>query len=137
MTPLVYLCSFRSPVHFNTQVISVSLPVQFAVDNVEEVADTDLLAGRHLHQSHSGRDVFVLGYPECYDVVTRRPREVPVDRDVCQHLDAEIFLSFNFQCFSNIKTPSNPYRGDLLDPADLETLLVKQAHRLKEEEAQL
>lgn len=72
-TPFVYLCSFRSPVHFHTQVISISLPVQFAVDNIEEVADADLLTRRQLHQSHSGWDVFVLRYPECYDVVTRRP----------------------------------------------------------------
>lgn len=79
LSPLVYLCSFRSPVHLHTQVISIPLPVQFAVDNVEEVADTDLLTGRHLHQSHSGWDVFVLRYPECYDVVTGRPWEVPVD----------------------------------------------------------
>lgn len=75
----MYLRSLRSPIHFHTQVISISLPVQFAVDNVEEVADTDLLTGRHLHQSHSGWDVFVLRNPECYDVVTRRPWEVPVD----------------------------------------------------------
>lgn len=56
--------------------------MQFAVDNIEEVADTDLLPGGHLHQSHSGWDVFILGYPECYDVVTRRPREVPVETDL-------------------------------------------------------
>ena len=78
----MYLCSFGSPVHLHTQVVSVPLPVQFAVDHVEEVADTDLLTGRHLHQSHSGWDVFVLGYPEGYDVVTRRPREVPADTQI-------------------------------------------------------
>lgn len=69
----LYLCSFGSPVHFYTQVVSISLPVQFAVDHIEEVSDADLLSGRHLHQSHSGGDVFVLGYPECYDVVTGGP----------------------------------------------------------------
>lgn len=72
-TRLPYLRSFRSPVHFHAQIISVSLPVQFAVDHVEQVADTDLLAGRQLHQSHSGWDVLVLRDPERYDVVTRRP----------------------------------------------------------------
>lgn len=76
-TPLAYLCSLWSPVHFDAQVVSVPLPVQFAVDDVEEVPDADLLTGGHLHQSHSGRDVFVLWYPERYDVVTRRPGEVP------------------------------------------------------------
>lgn len=76
-TPLVYLCSLWSPVHFDAQVVSVPLPVQFAVNYVEEVPDADLLTGGHLHQSHSGWDVFVLWYPERYDVVTRRPGEVP------------------------------------------------------------
>jgi len=81
VSPLsLYRGSFRSPVHFHTQVVSVSLPVQFAVDNIEEVADADLLAGGNLHQSHSRWDIFVLGYPERYDVVTRRPWEVPVGK---------------------------------------------------------
>lgn len=78
LTPHVYLCSLWSPVHFDTQVVSVPLPVQFAIDDVEEVPHADLLTGGHLHQSHSGWDVFVLWHPECYDVVTRRPGEVPV-----------------------------------------------------------
>lgn len=47
--------------------------MQFAVDNVEEIPNTDLLTGRHLHQRDSCWDVLVLWYPECYDVVTRRP----------------------------------------------------------------
>lgn len=74
-----YLRSFGSPVHLHTQVVPVPLPVQLAVDHVEEVADTDLLARRQLHLSHSGWDVLVLGNPERYDVVTRRPREVSAD----------------------------------------------------------
>lgn len=134
-TPFVYLCSFRSPVHFHTQVVSISLPVQFAVDNIEEVADADLLTGRQLHQSHSGWDVFVLRYPECYDVVTRRPWEVPVDTDSCQYLYTEGF--HNFKCVNTRNKSLKHHRGHLLDPVNLETLLVKQAHRLKGAEAQL
>ncbi len=102
-SPLVYLCSFRSPVHFHAQVISISLPVQFAVDNVEEVADTDLLTGRHLHQSHSGRDIFVLRYPECYDVVTRRPWEVPADTQTHRLLSTSLYRMLSFIKACNCK----------------------------------
>lgn len=109
-----YLCSFGSPVNFHTQIIPVSLPVQFAVDDIEEIANADLLTGGHLHQSHPGWDVFVLGYPERYDVVTRRPREVPED---AQTLIALYKMPLLFKAWE--------YEGLLLYPSNLETLLVQ------------
>lgn len=114
----MYLCSFGSPVHLHTQIISVSLPMQLAVNNIEEIANADLLAGRHLHQSHSGWDIFVLWYPECDDVVTRRPGEVPVDTTVTHQ---KLFTEHQQKKRQRL----------LLDSTNLETLLVQQAHRLE------
>lgn len=131
----MYLCSLGSPVHFNTQVISISLPVQFAVNNIEEVADTDLLTGRQLHQSHSGWDIFVLRYPECYDVVTRRPWEVPVDThkhtDSCQYLCKELCHNLKLAITSNWS--SSTMKDSYLIPVILRLFLSSKPIDWKEQ----
>jgi hypothetical protein len=70
------LGAFWSPVHFDTQIVPVFLPVQLAVHNVEQVPHTDLLPAGELHQGHPGGDVFVLRHPEGNYVTTRGPRKV-------------------------------------------------------------
>lgn len=69
----MYLSAFGSPVHLHTQVVPVLLPVQFAIDYVEQIPHTNFLSRRQLHQSHSCWDVFVLRHPESNYVTTWRP----------------------------------------------------------------
>jgi len=75
-----HLGPFGGPIHFNTQVIPIFLPVQLAVHHVEQIPNPDLLSGGKLHQGHPGRDIFVLRHPKGYDVTPGRPREVPAER---------------------------------------------------------
>lgn len=72
-----YLCALGGPVHFNTQVVAILLPVELAVHNVEQIANSDLIPGWELHESHPCWDVFVFRNPEGNDIITWRPGEVP------------------------------------------------------------
>lgn len=77
-TASTHLCAFRSPVHFYTQVISIFLPVQLAINHIEQIPHSDLLSGGELHQGHPGWNIFVFWHPKGNDVTTRRPRKVSV-----------------------------------------------------------
>lgn len=71
-----HLGTLGRPVHFHTQVVPILLPVQLAVDDIEEIPDSDLLPGGQLHEGDSGWYVFVLRHPEGYDVAAWRPGKV-------------------------------------------------------------
>ena len=92
-----YRGSLGGSVHLDTEVVAVPLPVQLAVHHVEQVTHTDLLAGGHLRQGHPGRDVLVLGNPVGYDVIARRPREVPAreGRGSCSLITKKLALSLS------------------------------------------
>lgn len=74
-----YLCSFGGPVHLYTKIITILLPVKFAVHHVKQVANSDLVPGWKLHEGHPRWDIFVLGNPECNDVITGGPGEISVE----------------------------------------------------------
>lgn len=77
--PAWYLCSFRSPVHLYAKIIAVLLPVKFAVHHVEQIAHSDLVPGRKLHEGHPRWDILVLGNPERNDVITGGPGEISAE----------------------------------------------------------
>ena len=69
----------RVAVHLDAEVVSLFLPVDLAVSDVEQRLGSKLLAGGDLNQGDPSRAFAHLRYPVSQDVVGWRPGIIPVD----------------------------------------------------------
>lgn len=126
-----YLCTLGGPVHFNTQVVAILLPVELAVHHVEQIANPDLIPGWELHESHPGRDVFIFRDPEGNDVITWRPGEVPGREQKAHWGKCSLFQRRANDGKAHWIEYSLQYLWlNLLDAVDLQTLLIQETHGL-------
>ena len=96
---------FRIPVHLNTEVISIFLPVHTTVCHAEEITDTFFLSTWHLYNGYSGRYTLLFWHPVGYVIVSGTPSKISINVETKQDfIVVASNISCNWICLQNLSS---------------------------------
>ena len=99
-------------VYFHTQVISLFLPVDLTVSDIEECLGPELLARRNLHEGDPRWGLADLRHPVGKAVVSRRPAKVPTI-GIIQETDVKGRRVQNYWIHHSFHEVTNPYKWQI------------------------